>query len=248
MPIFACVTFAACTLLALAGCDAISELAGRALTDEAGDTPADPFEAALAEAETGEKPFIEASRPILAALVGRDYAGLYGMMSPHALRKVSPWQFLPPENENAPSPAPFANLTQEQFLEQMAKVEQHYGPPAEIDFISVESIDPAILSGRGNRLEVIMAIGGMPADIPNDIRRAAIRAQIDCHFSEEAVKKIAADLKISEEQVRSGKWPENEEGYDPDERPYYKFKFVLIDEVGQLKIGYFEFVGPSILD
>jgi hypothetical protein len=95
----------------------------------------------------------------------------------------------------------------------------------------------------------MLAIGGMPAEIPVEIRKASIRAAIQCQFPEETVKKIAAELKISEEQVRSGKWPENDEYSDADdERPYFNVKFVLVDEEGQLKVGYFEFMPPSMLD
>jgi hypothetical protein len=87
----------------------------------------------------------------------------------------------------------------------------------------------------------------MPAEIPTDIRKAAIRAQLQCELPDEAVKQIAADLKISEEQVRSGNWPENDQ-YDEEAWPYLNFKCVLVEDHGQLKVGYFEFMPPSILD
>ncbi|MGQ0635298.1 MAG: hypothetical protein ACT4QC_11855 [Planctomycetaceae bacterium] len=238
---------AACVCLVwCAGCDALTAITS---DDEgAAPTPVDPFVAAAADAEPQEKPYIEASRPILTAVVNRDYAGLYGLMSNFALRKVDPFQFMPPLEESPVQQPPLKNLTQEKFVEWMQKVEQRYGPPLEIDYISVESVDPLVLSGRGDRFDVMMAIGAMPQDIPVEIRRASIRAQINCQFSDEAVKEIARDLKITEEQVRSGKWPENEYGYDSDERPYFKLKFVLIEDEGQLKVGYFEFLPPSMLD
>ncbi|HEX4696790.1 MAG TPA: hypothetical protein VH254_03880 [Candidatus Udaeobacter sp.] len=30
--------------------------------------------------------------------------------------------------------------------------------------------------------------------------------------------------------------------------PYFNLKIVLVDEAGQLKIGYFEFMPPSMMD
>ena len=35
---------------------------------------------------------------------------------------------------------------------------------------------------------------------------------------------------------------------DPDFQPYYNFKVVLVEENGELKIGHFEFMRPSMLD
>ena len=34
----------------------------------------------------------------------------------------------------------------------------------------------------------------------------------------------------------------------PDFDPYFNLKVVLVEEGGQLKVGYFEFLPPSIMD
>lgn len=117
-----------------------------------------------------------------------------------------------------------------------------------VQHVYVQSMESEVLAGKGDRLDVMFAIGGMPAEIPSDIRKASVRAQIGCQLPEEQVKRIARDLKISEERVRSGDWPENEHGYEPDERPYFNLKFVLVEEGGKLKVGYFEFMPPSLFD
>lgn len=238
----------ACTsLLASAGCGLFGT-SGDGSGGGASAAPVDPFVAAIADAEAAEKPYIEGARPVITALVNRDYAGLYDLMSNHALRKVDKAQFLAPMEENPPAEPPLENLTKEQFVEWMQQVESRYGPPMDIDYISVETVDPEVLAGRGDAFEVMMSIGGMPASIPVEIRRAAILSRINCQFSDEAIKTIAAELGISEEQTRSGKWPENTKGYDWDERPYFKIRFVLVEDDKLLKVGYFECVPPSILD
>ena len=34
----------------------------------------------------------------------------------------------------------------------------------------------------------------------------------------------------------------------PDFEPYFNIKVVLVEENGQLKVGYFEFLPPSMMD
>jgi hypothetical protein len=207
----------------------------------------DPFAAAAENTVPEAIPYLEASRPFLTAVAARDYARVYEELSSHAKAKTDPGQFVPPEEGEKPA-EPITKMTVEQCADWMKKMEARLGVPDGVQQVYVESFDPEVLAGKGDRLEVMLAIGAMPADIPADIRRASIRAQIRCQFSDEDVKKIASDLKISEEKVRSGDWPENEFGYDPDERPYLNLKFVLVEEGGKLKVGYFEFMPPSILD
>jgi hypothetical protein len=239
---------AAVGLLILVGCDAMSQKVVE-VTGGAAEAPLDPFAAAAVDAEPGDKPFLEPARPFLTAVAKRDYAGVYGLLSSHARAKSRPDQFVPSDDPQAPqTSAPIENLTQEQFIEWMQKMEQKLGVPRSINLVYVDSVDPEVLSGQGDRLMSLFAIGGMPEEIPAAIRKASIRASISCELKDEAVKQIAADLNISEDQVRSGKWPDNDKGYDPDERPYLNVKFVLVEEEGQLKVGYFEFMPPSMLD
>jgi hypothetical protein len=210
---------------------------------------ADIFAEAAKSQEEGEGPFIEPARPFLTAVASRDYAKVYAELSSHAKAKIFPHQFVPQLDDKQPKDdKPVANLTAEQCAEWMKKMEATLGVPEAVQHVYVQTIEPEVLAGKGDRFDVMLAIGGMPAEIPANIRKASIRAQVRCQLPEDDVKKIAADLKISEEQVRSGKWPENDKGYDPDERPYLNVKFVLVEEEGKLKVGYFEFMPPSILD
>ncbi|HTI50228.1 MAG TPA: hypothetical protein VL475_04730 [Planctomycetaceae bacterium] len=231
------------------GCDASIHSDGATQTSDG--KPVDPFTAAAQDAEAGERPYIEASRPILTAVAARDYGMLYGLLSSHALAKVNTQQFGPGNSDPGQPQSPptvLQNLSQEQFAEWMKTMEKRLGVPESVDHLSVQSIDPRVLSGKGEALDVMFAIGGMPPEIPAEIRKASIRAAIQCRLRDELVRQIATDLKITEDQVRSGKWPENDQGYDPDERPYLNLKFVLVEEDGRLKVGYFEFMPPSMLD
>lgn len=211
--------------------------------------PQDAFSEALSEAEHGEAPYLKAARPFLEALAAKDYPRAYECLSSHARARMSQAQFDPEvaSRESKTTPATYENVTAEQFAQQLRVVEQELGVPRQVQSVHVESIDPKILAGTGDRMSVMFAIGGMPPEIPANIRRASVRSAIQCQLNDEAVKQIAADLKISEDQVRSGKWPENDK-YSPDEQPYFNLKFVLVEEAGQLKVGYFEFMPPSILD
>jgi len=207
----------------------------------------DPFANAAKDAEPGEGPFLLAAKPFLTAIAERDYVRVFHELSSHAKARTDPGQFVPPEDDAKPG-EPIKDMTLEQCADWMKKMEARLGVPEGVQHVYVESIEPEVLAGKGDRLEVMFAIGAMPADIPADIRKASIRAQIRCQLSDKDVKKIASDLKISEEKVRAGDWPENEFGYDPQEGPYLNLKFVLVEEGGQLKVGYFEFMPPSILD
>jgi hypothetical protein len=66
-------------------------------------------------------------------------------------------------------------------------------------------------------------------------------------MNEEDAKPIAEELGISLERAQKGDIPENND-YDADEWPYLTLKLVLVEEDGKLKIGYFEFLPPSMLD
>lgn len=246
---------AAISLLLGAGCDLVTAPLAKVATGNKSGTgsaspPKDVFTQA-ADDNPKDRPFLEEARPILAAIAARDYAKVYGFLSSHARAKINPEQFVPSLDPGQPraASAPLENLSQEQFVEWMQKMEKRFAIPDSVRHVYVASTDPKVLAGQGDRLDVMLAIGGMPADIPVEIRKASIRAAIQCQFPEELVKQIAADLKISEGQARSGKWPQNDEYPDPDdERPYFNVKFVLVEEGGQLKMAYFEFMPPSIMD
>lgn len=242
-----CLSLSLVSLCLMAGCDGLAQK-GNEPADATGAGVTDPFTAAAADAEPEERPWIEASRPFLTAIAKRDYASAYGLLSNHARARTRPEQFVPLDDpRQAPSSVPLENLTVEQFVDWMQKMEFKLGVPRSVNEVSVFSIDPQVLSGQGDRLEVMFAIGGMPSEIPAAIRKASIRAAVSCQLKDETAKEIAAALNISEEQARAGNWPENDKGYDADEWPYLNVKFVLVEEDGQSKVGYFEFMPPSML-
>jgi len=87
-------------------------------------------------------------------------------------------------------------------------------------------------------MDSMFAIGGMPEWIPADIRRASLRGQIHTELSPQELQNEAQREGISVEDLKKN------EDFDP----YFNLKIVLVDEGGQLKIGYFEFLPPSIMD
>jgi hypothetical protein len=87
-------------------------------------------------------------------------------------------------------------------------------------------------------MDSMFAIGAMPDWIPGDIRRASLRGQIHTELSAEELEKVAAREGISVEELKK----------NADFDPYFNLKVVLVEEGGQLKIGYFEFLPPSIWD
>ena len=118
-------------------------------------------------------------------------------------------------------------MTAEQFAYLMQYVEAAHGAPRAPKMLHVFSTDPDVLNRRSQEqfgaMDSMFAIGAMPEWTPADIRGASLRGQIHTGF--------AAGLKKSE-----------------DFDPYFNLKVVLVEEGGQLKIEYFEFLPPSMLD
>jgi hypothetical protein len=231
----------------LSGCDLLSPAGGKQQAAESDAAPKDVFAAAAEDAEPGERPYLEAVRPMLEAIAKRDYKGLYGHLSSHAVEKVDSFQFVPPADPSASEGESLENLTEEEFVEWMGKMQQQLGEPHSVQSVYVETVDPQVLAGKGDRLEVLMAIGGMPEEIPEQIRKAAIRAAIRCQLDAASTKMVAAEMGISEAEVRAGRWPEGK-SLDEEQWPYLNLKLVLVEEERKLKIGYFEFMPPSVWD
>lgn len=211
----------------------------------------DPINTAIRDAaEAAEKRFLESSRPILLALQNRDYSALYDFMSPYALRYCSGEQFTPNSN-----PQPLATLnnssaegmTREAFLEAMQAMESQLGQPMILDMVYVQTIDPEELAGKSDGLSNAFNIGAMSKEIPFEIRRASLRAQLKCRPNAELAQAIADEFKLPVADIQSGKIPESPE-FDRDMLHYLTFKYVLVEEANQLKIGYFEFLPASMLD
>ncbi len=172
---------------------------------------------------------------------GSNYRQAFALLSIHAKARMSPNQFLPAEDdkrfEENESRA-VTEVAEEVFLKFMEQVEDKYGIPDSIRNLHVHSTDPQALSGQGELLDSMFAIGGMPKSIPTDIRRASLRGQITTKLTPEQLKKAAEDYRTTPEELSK----------DPDFLPYFTLKAILLEEEGALHVGYFEFLPPSMLD
>lgn len=211
---------------------------------------ADPIASAINNVEDSkEKPYLEASRGILAALVQRDYSRFFDHFSPVAFQDCNLNQFTSGDDPNTGQTInqKINGLNRDEFLQKMSAFEASLGKPWLLNHVYVQTIDPAELAGKSDAMANMFNIGNMSTAIPNEIRRASLRAQINCQLPAELVEALAAELKVPVADIQAGKFPDD---FDLDEvgGMYFSFKFVLIEENGQLKIGYFEFLPPSILD
>lgn len=133
-------------------------------------------------------------------------------------------------------------MTAEQFAYLMQYVEAARGAPRAPKMLSVFSTDPDVLNRRSKEqfgaMDSMYAISAMPDWIPTDIRRASLRGQIHTELSPQELEKVAQTHGISVQELKKS------EDFDP----YLNLKVVLVEEGGQLKVGYFEFLPPSIMD
>ena len=198
-----------------------------------------------ADVTAEERPYFDAARPFVEAIAARDYTKAYGFLSTHAKARMSPNQFVPPEDDdihkkNEASAA--QNPSSEQFAQMMSATESEYGKPAKLGELHVFSTDPVALSGKGKsaeeKLDAMFAIGMMPASIPVDIRKASIRSKLIVELSQEKLAEAAKAYETTPEKLKA----------DPDFQPYVTLKVVLVEEAGAFKIGYFEFLPPGIFD
>jgi hypothetical protein len=123
----------------------------------------------------------------------------------------------------------------------MQYVEVAHGAPRAPKMLNVFSTDTDVLNRRSEQfgaMDSMFAIGAMPDWIPADIRRASLRGQIHTELSPQELEKVAATEGISVEELKKS----------DDFDPYFNLKVVLVEEGGQLKVGYFEFLPPSIMD
>src|SRR5262249_53378105 len=197
------------------------------------------------DAKPDERKYLLAAKPFFVAIGNRKYADAYALLSSYARARMSFNQFTPAEEQatfQQYESNPYMNVTAEQFAYLMQYVEAARGAPRAPKMLSVFSTDPDVLNRRSREqfgaMDSMFAIGAMPDWIPADIRRASLRGQIHTELSPQELAKVAQEQGISVEQLKK------EEDFDP----YLNLKVVLVDEGGQLKIGYFEFLPPSILD
>jgi len=188
-----------------------------------------------------ERIYLQAARSFFDAVASRDYAAAYGQLSAHARARMSLNQFVPSEDDALfarQEAQPRRDVGAADFSTLMAAVEKEHGQPASVRHLQVFETDPEVLSGKGEKLDVMFAIGNMPTNVPIDIRRASIRGQINTTLSNEQLTAVAKDLRTTVEELQK----------DPDFQPYFNLKLVLVEQEGSLQVAYFEFLPPSMLD
>jgi hypothetical protein len=197
------------------------------------------------DANPDEREYLVAAKPFFIAVANQQYAEAYALLSSHAKARMSLNQFTPAQQDadfQQNESNPFINVTAEQFAYLMQYVEAAHGTPRAPKMLHVFSTDAEVLNRRSKEqfgaMDSMFAIGAMPDSIPADIRRASLRGQIHTDLSPEELEKVANEQGVSVEELKNG------EDFDP----YFNLKVVLVEENGQLKVGYFEFLPPSMMD
>src|SRR5213083_214063 len=195
------------------------------------------------DAKPDERKYLVAANPFFIAVATRKYADAYALLSSHARARMSFNQFTPAEEQASfqqYESNPYTNVTAEQFAYLMQYVEAARGAPRTPKMLSVFSTEPDVLNRRSKEqfgaMDSMFAIGAMPDWIPADIRRASLRGQIHTELSPQELANVAQRQGVEELKK------------DQDFDPYFNLKVVLVEEAGQLKVGYFEFLPPSMMD
>src|SRR5437867_7261364 len=197
------------------------------------------------DAKPDERKYLLAAKPFFIAVANRKYADAYALLSRYAIARMSLDQFKPAQQDSdiqQTESYAFDNVTAEQFAYLMQYVEAAHGAPRAPKMLNVFSTDPDVLNRRSKEqfgaMDSMFAIGAMPDWIPADIRRASLRGQIHTELSPQELANVAQRQGITVEELKK----------DQDFDPYFNLKVVLVEEAGQLKVGYFEFLPPSMMD
>src|SRR5437867_3750491 len=197
------------------------------------------------DAKPDERKYLLAAKPFFVAVANRKYGDAYTLLSSYARARMSFNQFTPADDQatfQQYESSPYMNVTAEQFAYLMRYVEAARGTPRAPKMLSVFSTDLDVLNRRSKEqfgaMDSMFAIGAMPDWIPANIRRASLRGQIHTELSPQELQRVAQTEGISVEEMKKS------EDFDP----YFNLKVVLVEENGQLKVGYFEFLPPSIMD
>jgi hypothetical protein len=197
------------------------------------------------DAKPDERKYLLAAKPFFVAVANRKYADAYALLSRYAIARMSLEQFQPSQQDSDSQQNQayvFDNVTADQFAYLMQYVEAAHGAPRAPKMLHVFSTDTDVLNRRSKEqfgaMDSMFAIGAMPEWIPAEIRRASLRGQIHTELSPQELEKVAQRDGISVEELKKS------EDFDP----YFNLKVVLVEEGGELKIGYFEFLPPSIWD
>jgi hypothetical protein len=197
------------------------------------------------DAKPDERKYLLAAKPFFIAVANRKYADAYALLSRYAIVRMSMDQFTPAQQDSDAQQNQsyaFDKVTAEQFAYLMQYVEAAHGAPRAPKMLHVFSTDADVLNRRSKEqfgaMDSMFAIGAMPDWIPAEIRRASLRGQVHTELSAQELERVAATEGITVEELKKS------EHFDP----YFNLKVVLVEEGGQLKVGYFEFLPPSIMD
>jgi hypothetical protein len=197
------------------------------------------------EGKPEERQYLLAAKPFFIAVANRKYADAHALLSKYAMARMSLEQFKPSEHDSDAQQNQayvFDNVTADQFAYLMQYVEAAHGTPRAVETLHVFSTDADVLNRRSKEqfgvVDSMFAIGAMPEWIPADIRKASLRGQIHTELSPQDLQNVAQREGISVEELKKNG------GLDS----YFNVKVVLVEEGGELKIGYFEFLPPSIWD
>lgn len=239
----------------VAGCSAAPEAGGK--PDRIAESPRDsgtreaknlqprkvpePEEDVFRKGDTPEETrYMEAGRPFIMAVAKKDAAAVYVCLSSHAKAQMQVMQFKTPMDEAEQvklAKEVFNDVSAEKFAELFGEVVKRYGEPATVRLLYCFQTDPQVLAGAGEPIDTMFAIGGMPPSVPTAIRRASLRGQVTVRWTPGELAKEAASSGRTQAEI-----------LNDEDQPYFNIKFVLVEENGQLKVGYFEFMPPSIMD
>lgn len=197
------------------------------------------------EIKAEERPFIDAAKPFYAAIAACEYDKAYAMLSTHARERMSLNQFKPEEDDAAfkkNEDNPVRNVAADKFITMLGLVEKTYGKPKRVENLHVYSTEADVLTRKSKEptgaIDSLFAIGNMPDSIPGNIRKASLRGHVITELSAADIEKAAKEHGVSADELKK----------DPDFRPYFTLKVVLVEAGGELKVGYFEFLPPSMMD
>jgi hypothetical protein len=197
------------------------------------------------ETTPAQRPWLEFGREVMVALAARDYTKFHGQLSSYAVARMSLNQFDPADDDkvfDANERQPREQVALPQFLELIATMERRYGAPVRPLDLHLHSSEPHILAGQpkeaGDSLDILFAIGNMPASVPIAMRRASLRGRLAVELSPAQLAEAAKAYDTTPAELLK----------DPDFKPYCNVKLVLVEENGRLRVGYFEFLPPSMMD
>lgn len=192
-----------------------------------------------------ERMYLDFGRTVVNAVSARDYQKFYELLSSYAKAQMSLNQFAPEDDDakfRLNEQQPRRDVGLEEFLQLMATAERFHGSPSKPLDLHVHSTDAAVLAGTATggfeAIDVMFAIGNMPKLAPPSIRKASLRGSIAVDLSPEQLAETAKAYETTPDELLKME----------DFQPYVNLKLVLVDENDSLKVGYFEFLPPSIMD